>query len=321
MKTESKNAQSLHRQRQFSYKRIEEYHRKYIDKKTGRFAEKYMVERPCPVCGSSDYAMLFQKSGGTYVRCRQCTMIYTNPVFTESALQEYYTNLDTGQAEIVTQESDFYREIYSTGLKAIMKYRKTGKILDVGCSSGFFLDIACENDWETAGIELGAIEAEMCRKKGHRLYTQPLEDIHFNEKFDAITLWDVFEHIVNGKAYLNQLSGIISEQGVIFIQIPNAGGLAPRIMQSDCKMFDGVEHVNLYNPKTIRMAAEQSGFEVVYLETVISELAVLTNYLNYQDPYFGKEKYDCTILGILTEKEIHQHKLGYKMQVVLKLKT
>ena len=304
IKTESKNAKALHEGRAFSYELVNAYHQKFIDPKTGRFDTRYTEHRVCPVCGADQPLKAFDSSGGTYVSCEACTMVYLDPVFKDEHLKMYYRDLNTGQAAITANESAFHREIYSMGLSAIATHQKPGTILDIGCSSGFFLDVAREKGWSTNGIELGLAEAELCRKKGHVLYTQDVRDLKLNTKFDAITMWDVFEHIPDGQGQLNFMRSLIKDGGVLFLQIPNAGGLAPRLMQAKCRMFDGVEHVNLYNPDTIR---------------VISEIAVMNNYLSYQDPYFGQSPYGGEkFLGAIPAETLHQNLWGYKMQVVLR---
>jgi hypothetical protein len=52
--------------------------------------------------------------------------------------------------------------------------------------------------------------------------------------------------------------------------------------------------------------------------TVIDELHVVRNYLNYEDPYFGNAEKSVTPLKFLTADAIHQDLSGYKMQIVLK---
>ena len=93
MKYETKNAKMLHKMRQFSCKRIKDYHQKFIDTSTGKFFEDYTVYRVCPVYIGDNCQILFDKSGGTYVKFDKCSMIFTNPVFSESALENYYNNL------------------------------------------------------------------------------------------------------------------------------------------------------------------------------------------------------------------------------------
>ena len=318
MKNEAKSAKYIHGKRQFSYDKLESYHLQYMDENTNRFSDKYLELRACPVCNSNEHEFLFDKSGGTYVKCKSCTMVFTNPVFTEAALNEYYTNLDTGQAQIVEEDSDFYREIYTLGLDSIFKFINKGAILDIGCSSGFFLDIAKEKGLSTLGIELGVAEAELCEKRGHTVFTRPVEEVKFKEQIDVITLWDVFEHIPSPNKYLQSLSKILSDKGVIFMQIPSSGSLAAKIMRDKTKMFDGVEHVNLYNPSTIKKTVEVNGFEIVSMKSVISERSVINNYLSFNDPYTGDSEYGSKVLDIMSEELIHENLLGYKMQIILK---
>lgn len=316
MKNESKNAKALHKGRKFMYDRQTDMHRAYVDKKTGKFFSTLTEVRTCPVCGSSKSVPIFNKSGGTYAKCTNCTMVFLNPVFKDRALDKHYRKLDSGQAAIVQGESAFYREIYLKGLNAVSRFVKKGKIFDLGCSSGIFLDIAKSKEWKTYGLEVGEAEAALCREKGHVLYTKKLQDEKITEKFDAISLWDVFEHLPHGKDELKLLKSMLNPGGVIFLQIPNSGSLAARMMRDKCRMFDGIEHVNLYNPKTIQLIAQKVGLNIKSLETVISEIAVMNNYLQYEDPYFGDSGHGDTVLNIVTAESIHKNLLGYKMQVV-----
>ena len=82
-------------------------------------------------------------------------------------------------------------------------------------------------------------------------------------------------------------------------------------------MFDGVEHVNLYTPSTISILCEKAGYDILHFETVIDELQVLKKYLEYEDPYFG-DLHGAADLAFLTGDLIREHRLGYKMQIVLR---
>jgi len=317
MRHESNNARKLHIGRKFTYDKVDAYLRKFIDKKTGKFFKRLTKKRNCPVCKSTKSTQIFDKSGGTYVKCNNCTMIFLDPIFKDDELEKYYKHLDRGQAVIVQNEAEFFDEIYTKGLNIISQSAKQGKILDIGCSSGFFLDIAKRSGWQTYGIELGKVEAELCRKKGHTLYTKKLEVLNLETKFDVITLWDVFEHLPNGKEQLKIFKNHLTDDGIIFMQIPNSDALAAKLMREKCRMFDGIEHVNLYNPKTIKLAAQKTGLVINHLETVISEIAVLNCYLSYKDPYFGTSNYTDKILNILGEDFLHNNLLGYKMQILM----
>jgi SAM-dependent methyltransferase len=313
-------AKKLHEGRQFMYDQVEKYHNLFIDPATGFLKAELLEKRDCPVCGCGKYRHLFTKGGGDYVGCEQCGLTYVNPVFTDQALTDYYSGMHTAQAEVTSNESDFYRRIYSKGLATISKYTQPGKILDIGCSSGFFLDIAAAQGWETVGIELNRAEAALARSK-HEVHTAALDDVEaeIGRTLDAVTMWDVFEHIKDGNAILQTLCNkFVKPGGLIFLQVPNAHALAARVLHERCNMFDGIEHVNLYDPKTIALLAKNNGLDVLHLETVISEIPIVANFLEYQHPYFGSAIHEGKVLGLIDEKTLHDNLLGYKMQVVLR---
>jgi len=319
-KIQQTDAKALHSNRRQMYKTGDDYRRSFIDSTTGLIAKDYVESRACPVCGSTDDHTIFIKNGGTYVKCKSCSMVYLNPVFRTEALKKYYENNSTVQAEAHISESDFYTSIYEKGLATIEKSVEPGALLDIGCSGGFFLDIARQRGWTTYGIELNRAEYAIAKSKGHKVWNEPMEQVHSDQKYKVVTLWDVFEHIKSGGVYLQSVAKKLEENGLVFLQIPSATALAARILHEKCNMFDGVEHVNLYTPDSIRLLCNNAGFSILNLDSVIDELKVIKNYLSYEDPYFGDFS-ESNDFDFLTESLMHELKLGYKMQIVLKLKS
>jgi len=314
----NKTVKEIHEKRSILYDSSIANHAQYIDKTTGLFSEKFVKSRNCPVCQNNDYLKIFTKEGGVYVKCRVCTMVYLNPIFTDSALTSYYMNNHAIQSDIVENDQEFYLSIYNNGLKSIEnQISRKNKVLDIGCSSGVFLDLAKKNNWSTSGIELNSVEAKYAQEKGHEVYNDLLENISFNTEFDAITMWDVFEHLTDGEFYLNLMKRLLTKNGIIFLQIPTSDSLAAKILREKCNMFDGLEHVNLYGVKTINLLANKCGLKVIDIQTVISEIGVINNYLNYEDPYLGDTQNKTAIPNVLDEAEIHKTLQGYKLQVVL----
>jgi SAM-dependent methyltransferase len=313
----TEDAKLLHQQRKSMYQQAEKYRNSFRDQKSGLISDIYLEYRTCPVCETSNNREIFKKSGGTYVACKQCGMVFLNPVFKDDALLQYYKFNNSNQAQTHYSETDFYQRIYNSGLDLIYKYKLNGTILDIGCSSGLFLDIAA-NNFISHGIELNKAEIDIARSKGHIVWDQPIDLVDFKEKnkFDVITLWDVFEHIKDGKAYLQNLKGRLKSGGVVFLQIPSADSLAARVMREKCNMFDGLEHVNLYSLSTIKVLAANAGYKIEKIESVIDELKPVLNYLKYEDPYNGSFV-NANDLDFLTPDLIHSNKLGYKLQVIL----
>ena len=297
-----------------------DYHKQFIDESTGLFQRQHTELRSCPVCKKNNYTPMFVKEGGNYVICCNCRMVYLNPVFTDSSLEHFYANNHSAQSETSDADISFYNRIYSKGLSLVEGITTNhNRILDFGCSSGNFLTLAHQKGWnESVGIELNAKEAEIARSKGHHVFSSIEALIEDGGLFDLITLWDVFEHLKDGEKALRDFKNLLTKDGVILLQVPNAGSLAAKIMHEKCNMFDGLEHVNLYSPDTIETLAKNCGFDVLAIKTVISEINVLQNYLNYEDGYTGSQPSVSSLFPEIDEKYILDNNLGYKMQVAIR---
>lgn len=294
-------------------------HEKYIDPATGLLKAEFVHERKCPTCGSAQSVRMFHKGGGTYVRCADCEMVFLNPVMTDQHLGDYYRFNHDLQSMVVADDTEFYHRIYLQGLSLLEScLGRQGAILDIGCSSGIFLDVARRQGWSrTMGLELNEREAEVARQK-HTIYTSTLESFSPPEMLDALTLWDVFEHIKDGNTLLQAARGVLKPDGMLFIQTPSSAALAPRIMHEHCNMFDGIEHVNLYSPDTMQKIAGRNGYKVMAMQTVISEWKPIQRYLRYHEPYNDTPAGSGCLSELITEQAILDNNLGYKMQAVLK---
>ena len=273
--------------------------------------------RYCPVCAQSDAPHLFTVDDGQYVICNFCRMIYLNPVLTDHWLEEYYSSNHTEQALTHPSEQEYYNKIYSRGLRTLSSLVKVETLLDVGCSDGTFLDLAQANGIRTFGVEYNEAEIALGREKSHTIWRGSIEQIPNGHRFDAITLWDVFEHIKHGASFLNSLKDLLNPGGIVFLQIPNSSSLAARVMRENCRMFDGMEHVNLYSPTTIEMISKLVNCSIQSIESIIDELGPINNFLGYEDPYAGsftvRNEFDW-----INADHIHENLLGYKLQIVLK---
>tara|TARA_B100001996_G_C18609899_1_gene573252 strand:+ start:140 stop:1123 length:984 start_codon:yes stop_codon:yes gene_type:complete len=312
-------AKKLHLNRKKLISEGEKYRKKYQDKK-GYIKRKFLKYRNCPICKRKNDEFLFYKNGGKYVKCKNCELIYLNPCFGDTHLENYYKGMHSMQSATIKNESEFYVKIYSYGLESINKFvkKKNKKILDIGCSNGLFLDIAKKNSWETFGIELNKKEY-LISQKNHRVENTSVLNLNkaFNNKFDTICMWDVIEHVKDTNNLLKIIKRSLNKGGLFFFQTPNVNSLAARIMHEKSNVFDGIEHTNLFNDKNVNIIAKKNKFKLIKIESVISEIPIISNYLDYLDPYYGGSR-KKNILGMINEKQMHENYLGYKMQVILK---
>ena len=310
------NPDKLHKKRKFLYDTTFNYRNKFLDKQKKKYKSKFLEIRKCPVCSSSKNRKIFDKEGSSFVVCNNCKMVYLNPVFKDKYLFDYYSKSPDVQANAHEKEKKFYKSIYGSGLEIINKRKKKGKLLDLGCSGGFFLDMAKNSSWKTFGIEINNKEFAIANKKKHKVWNQELSTLHKKEKFDVITMWDVFEHIKNPHKILSEIKKRLNKRGLIFIQIPNSDSIAAKVLREKCNMFDPIEHVNLYNLSALKKLFTITNFRILNIKSVIDELAVVKNYLNYDDPYSGNYNLSKDFIFI-DKKSVHRNFQGYKLQLLI----
>jgi len=309
-------AKQLHKKRQFGFKQGEKYRKKFMD--GPKIKKKLLENRDCPVCKTKNKNVLFIKGGGTHRVCKKCQLIYLNPVFKDKELDNFYKNNIDNQSQVTLNEKDFYIKMFDDGIKYILKKKKIKSLLDVGCSNGLSLDVSQRKKIKSYGLELNDKEATIAEKK-HKIYRCSILEFKEKIKFDAITMWDVIEHIKDTHKLLNKISKMLNKGGIFFFQTPNANSLANSIMHERSNCFNGIEHVNLFSLKSINLIAKKNGFKIVGLRTVFSEIPIIQNYLNFEDPYLGDAR-NKKLFNLIDEKKLHALLLGYKFQVIFKKK-
>jgi 2-polyprenyl-3-methyl-5-hydroxy-6-metoxy-1,4-benzoquinol methylase len=297
------------------------FRNQFINARTGKIKRRYVRERSCPLCGGKEYSVSFVKNGFDHVRCA-CGMIYVpmilkdecaNIVYSDKAYEE-----ETHKSFRTEPRKSFIEAIYADGMELLKKAGvRSGKLLDVGCSSGMFMEYAQKKGFRTQGIEPSEYAVHLACSMGLDVRRGYFEENKTDKHvFDVVTLWDVLEHCDDPVEILESAHDALTAGGVVFLQVPNAMGLAPRMMKQRCNMFTGFSHINLFGPETVGEILKKCRFGNIVMQTVISEISVINNYLQYYDPYYGPSDERDKVLGLITIEDIHRNLLGYKLQVV-----
>src|SRR5688572_12259926 len=102
---------------------------------------------------------------------------------------------------------------------------KNAKILDIGCGGGLFLSLLKQEGAEVLGIELSDSRAQYA-KTTHNLeiHKRPIESEFWQKgyanHFDAVTLWDVIEHVNYPFETLQSAVNVLKEGGLVLIDTP-----------------------------------------------------------------------------------------------------
>jgi len=147
----------------------------------------------------------------------------------------------------------------------IMPRCPTGRILDIGCSSGHFLKVAHDHGFDVYGIEPNP---EMVRYASVELGLPNISngvlkgDEYTADFFDVITLWDVLEHVPDPHALLRNVFKLLKPEGWVFAYTENADSFNVFVTGGDSEMFTPDVHLRNYTPKTFRAEFDKAGFVI-----------------------------------------------------------
>lgn len=145
------------------------------------------------------------------------------------------------------------------------------RILDVGCSRGQFVQAAVQLGFEAEGVEPAPRVAAAARGAGLKIHQGLLEEQHFAEaSFDALTLFEVVEHLKDPRGLLNECRRVLKPGGILVISTGNTASWTAAIMKSRWDYFQIAKdggHISFFNPASLQRLAENCGFAVERIDT------------------------------------------------------
>ena len=196
------------------------------------------------------------------VRCRRCSLVRADPVLDPERSAELYraSTFDYGD------ELEGLRATYGDALdrlSAVVPGR--GGLVDIGCGNGFVLEIALDRGWsEVRGVEPSADAIAQAAPTVRDLIVADImrPSLFPDSSFDAVTLFQVLDHMPDPIALLRECREILRPGGAILALNHNVTAWSARLMRERSPIID-VEHTYLYSPATVRRLFEGAGFEVI----------------------------------------------------------
>lgn len=223
--------------------------------------ESQFIPRSCPVCASDTHAEVLAKNDLRLVRCCSCAMVYASPVEAAMVTGAFYDQLAAPfYLSPDKLESDYAPVRFERELKLFRRFCSSGRVLDVGCSTGAFLAQLRRRfamDYEALGIDVAGPALDYAESQGVAAVRESYLTATFGGKpFDAITFWAVLEHLADPRAFLSQTASILKPGGSCFILVPNFRSLAVRLLGAKYR-YILPQHVNYFTPATLARLVEK----------------------------------------------------------------
>jgi len=231
---------------------------------------------PCPLCSGTSSHVLRRltvshpRVAGTYRlrRCRDCDLVYLTPRLEDTTLamlygEEFYFPEDSAFSGIAERVKEL---IQDARRHVVEKRARVGRILDVGSGDGAFVHHMASHGWDATGLDFSPAASELAARRGlrGRYLMGSLADHDLPlRSFDAVTMWQVLEHIGEPVAMMRQVHALLRPGGLLVASVPNIDGLTASLTRERWWGLDVPRHLVHYTPPTLRRVLEEAGLHVV----------------------------------------------------------
>jgi 2-polyprenyl-3-methyl-5-hydroxy-6-metoxy-1,4-benzoquinol methylase len=225
----------------------------------------------CSICGNGSDKVIFDKiirENGVYsaYECLACQIWFTHPLPSLDDLSKLYSTgnyrAETGKRFIPILEKTIH---YLTIRKRnrIKSYVKVGRILDLGCGRGLFLNLMKQDGWHVKGQEFDSKSASYAiNRYGIDVHGGTLDGKFEKESFDVVNINHVLEHLEKPRETLAECHKILKKGGLLVVAVPNIDSFQAKFGNSNWFQLDIPIHLHHFSSKSLIDLIESQLFEV-----------------------------------------------------------
>jgi SAM-dependent methyltransferase len=230
----------------------------------------------CPLCAGSEIEVHLEATGGALahealgssrtdvghgkvLRCKGCGFVFSEFRPADEELHTLYREMNP---TVYEKEAQGRLKTAQRHLKMVQRHIAGGRLVDVGCASGSFLKVAAEAGWTVTGVEPSETLANYAKKlldgRGD-VHCATLQEAKLQpESFDALTLFDVLEHVTDPLAFLTECASLLKPGGYLFANVPDISSLQARVLGGRWPLLLA-EHLNYFDRTTLKRCGDAAG--------------------------------------------------------------
>ena len=247
----------------------------------------------CPFCNSDNFEIIIERKFPRHSICLNCGFVYQTPILDFESNKDFYSSEYWNEHHNIHGLKTEY-EITNRQLR-ILHWFKEAKlsnqscILEIGCGFGFNLDFLKKNLTNNVeGLEISIEGTENVRKAFEmNCFQSTLEEFVPQKQYEGVVLCHVLEHFENPSMALKKVHGLIKEEGLLWVEVPNIMSINPRKSLSS---WLAKEHISYFSPAKFKSMIIASGFEIVKMESKHYNciLAKKTSYFDSNKSYYNE---------------------------------
>jgi len=219
----------------------------------------------CCYCGTDHGKVVREQESYRMIKCANCNFVYLNPRPSAEDLCEYYQHHYLPRdPESVGMWHCMMKAVFHKAANQIEKYHTKGKVLDVGCGFGFFLQEMKRRGWDVTGLEVslpGICYARDTLKLPVHCNTFEEADLPENH-YDVVSAFYVIEHAYNPLIFLKKIHSLLKPKGIVVLRYPHTYLLERllTILGVENNVYDIPFHLSDFSPHSVEQFLIRAGF-------------------------------------------------------------
>jgi len=227
----------------------------------------------CPICDKDNTDLFRNENNWNLVKCRECSLIYVNPRPIQGGpLDKLYTHYsdDTYSEKINSYISDKPLGMLKARrlLHNIKRFKKNGRILDIGFGAGYFLLAAQDLGYEPFGVDTSQIFYDYAKDElGLNVSLGTIHQAYYPDNyFDVITMFNVLSHLDTPIHDFSEINRILKKDGLLVLETGNSGDLTKVVAEKYKLAWDAPEHLYWYSKDNLRELLRKTNFQLIKID-------------------------------------------------------
>lgn len=230
----------------------------------------------CPLCGADSQPagefddLFFRVARGRYGyrRCLRCDCTFQWPAPGRDQLAGFYPSTyfwdPSSRGALAKFERAYKRFVLGGHVRFFRKCLPTmGRVLEVGCGTGSFLQRLRALGFDVAGVELSEYAADFAKRSYDLpIFCGDLEAFESAEPFDAVCAYHVLEHVARPVEFVERVGQLLRPGGTLVLQVPNSESWQSRVFGRRWYGLDPPRHLVNYGAGSLRELLARCGFTV-----------------------------------------------------------
>ena len=230
------------------------------------------MSNSCIVCGDHLKPFL-SKNNYLLLRCPTCALICVDidedyRTFVDRYYQKGYFTGESSRMAYVDYEDD--KPYITANMRKFISFMRGikpgGKLLDVGCALGFFVELARQEGYDPHGIDpsdYAILKAKKLVGAGRIQKATLSEGRAHTKTYDVVTMFDVFEHLADPGKDLDTVSKILKDDGIIVLATGDTDSVFGKMFGRRWTFYNPPQHLTYFNRDNLTRLLHAKGFEPV----------------------------------------------------------